>query len=157
MSASRVDRRNIFKSALALGAGVFAARAASPAQAETETPVVGVPKVAYHLADLEKVTFVLGNIRNHIDGMGGRDKVKIALVVHGPALQAFRINTSNRAVKSDLGDARAAGVELYACRNTMDAQKLTLGDLLPGFAVAEKGAVVMLAELQGQGWAYLRP
>ena len=155
MSASRMDRRNIFKSALALGAGIFAARAASPAQAET--PVVGVPKVAYHLADLEKVTFVLGNIRNHIDGMGGRDKVKIALVVHGPALQAFRAATPNMAIKADVADARAAGVELRACRNTMDAQKLTLGDLLPGFAVAEKGAVVMLAELQGQGWAYLRP
>ena len=157
MSASRMDRRNIFKSALALGAGIFAARAASPAQAETEPPVVGVPKVAYHLADLEKVTFVLGNIRNHIDGMGGRDKVKIALVVHGPALQAFRAATPNMAIKADVADARAAGVELRACRNTMDAQKLTLGDLLPGFAVAEKGAVVMLAELQGQGWAYLRP
>jgi intracellular sulfur oxidation DsrE/DsrF family protein len=39
----------------------------------------------------------------------------------------------------------------------MEAQKLTLGDLQPGFMVAEKGAVVMLAELQAQGWAYLRP
>jgi uncharacterized protein len=39
----------------------------------------------------------------------------------------------------------------------MEAQKLTLGDLLPGFVVAEQGAVVKLAELQGQGWAYLRP
>jgi hypothetical protein len=157
MSASRMDRRNIFKSALAVGAGIFAARAASPAQAETVIPIVGVPKVAYHLADLEKATFVLGNIRNHIDGVGGRDKVRIALVVHGPALRAFRATTPSMAIKSDVADARAAGVELHACRNTMDAQKLTLGDLLPGFAVAEKGAIVMLAELQGQGWAYLRP
>jgi intracellular sulfur oxidation DsrE/DsrF family protein len=39
----------------------------------------------------------------------------------------------------------------------MEAKKLTLGDLLPGFAVAEQGAVVKLAELQGRGWAYLRP
>jgi len=39
----------------------------------------------------------------------------------------------------------------------MDAQKLTLGDLMPGFAVAEKGGVVKLAELQAQGFAYLRP
>ena len=157
MSASRMDRRNIFKSILAAGTAMFTARTASPAQAETASGAAGVPKVAYHLADLEKVAFVLGNIHNHIDGMGGRDKVRIALVVHGPALQAFRVNTPNRAIKSDVADARAAGVELHACRHTMDAQKLTLGDLLPGFAVAEQGAVVMLAELQGQGWAYLRP
>jgi uncharacterized protein len=39
----------------------------------------------------------------------------------------------------------------------MDAMKLTLADLLPGFGLADKGGVVKLAELQGQGYAYLRP
>lgn len=34
---------------------------------------------------------------------------------------------------------------------------LTLPDLLPGFAVAEKGGVVRLAELQAQGYICLRP
>jgi intracellular sulfur oxidation DsrE/DsrF family protein len=149
------SRRHIFRSAIAAGAGLFAARAASPAQAAG--PSSDVPRVAYHLADLEKVAFVLGNIRNHIAGMGGPDKVRIALVVHGPALKAFRVNTPNMATKTDVADASAAGVELHACRHTMEAQKLTLGDLLPGFAVAEKGAVVKLAELQARGWAYLRP
>jgi intracellular sulfur oxidation DsrE/DsrF family protein len=152
-----MDRRSIFKSVLAVGTGMLAARAAPPARAETAGASTGVPKVAYHLADLEKVVFVLGNIRNHIAGLGGPDKVRIALVVHGPALKAFRVNTPNVAIKSDVGDARAAGVELHACRNTMEAQKLTLGDLLPGFVVAETGAVVKLAELQSKGWAYLRP
>jgi intracellular sulfur oxidation DsrE/DsrF family protein len=149
------DRRNIFRSAIAAATGMLLARGASPARAQT--PSAGVPKVAYHLADLEKVAFVLGNIRNHIAGLGGPDKVKIALVVHGPALKAFRANTPNLAVKSDTNEAREAGVEFHACRHTMDAQKLTLGDLMPGFAVAEKGGVVKLAALQAEGWAYLRP
>jgi uncharacterized protein len=152
-----MDRRNIFKSAMAIGAGLFVARAASPARAQAAASVAGVPRVVYHLADLEKVAFVLGNIRNHIAGMGGHDKVKIALVVHGPALKAFRANTPNMAIKADVGDASGAGVELHACRNTMDAQKLALGDLLPGFTVAEQGGVVKLAQLQAEGWAYLRP
>jgi intracellular sulfur oxidation DsrE/DsrF family protein len=39
----------------------------------------------------------------------------------------------------------------------MRGQNVTLKDLLPGFAVAEKGGVVLIAELQGQGYAYLRP
>jgi hypothetical protein len=148
-----MHRRNIFKSALALAAGLFAA----PVRAETSGPAAGVPKVAYHLADLEKVAFVLGNIRNHLQGMGGPDRVRIALVVHGPALKAFRAATPNMAIRSDAGELKGGGVELHACRHTMDAQKLGLADLLPGFVVAEQGAVVKLAELQAQGWAYLRP
>jgi len=38
------------------------------------------------LCDLDNVAFVLGNIRNHFEGMGGADKVTIALEVHGPRL-----------------------------------------------------------------------
>ena len=132
-----MHRRNIFKSLLAAGVGVFAA----PARAEGSA----VPKVVYHLADLDKVAFVLGNIRNHISGLGGPGKVRIALVVHGPALKAFRSATPNVQVKSDLGSIRGDGVELHACRNTMDAQKISLDDLLPGFVVAEQGAVVKVA------------
>jgi intracellular sulfur oxidation DsrE/DsrF family protein len=143
-----MDRRRIFQSVLALGGALFAAGA--PARAAT----AGGGGVAYHLADLEKVTFVLGNIRNHLDGATG---ARIALVVHGPALSAFRISTPNKAIKSDVADLERAGVEFHACRHTMEAERLSLGDLLPGFAVTENGAVVKLAELQAQGWAYLRP
>ena len=59
------------------------------ARAEAATP--DQSKVAYHLSDLDKVDFVLGNIRNHYNGMGGPDKVTIALVVHGPALKALTL------------------------------------------------------------------
>jgi len=89
--------------------------------------------------------------------MGGPDKVQVALVVHGPALKAFRAATPNAALKSDVGTIRGSGVALVACRNTMEAQKLALDDLLPGFIVAQQGAVVRLAELQREGWVYLRP
>lgn len=132
---------------LAVAGGLFAA--GTPARA-----AAAGGGVAYHLADLEKVTFALGNIRNHLDGAPG---VKVALVVHGPALSAFRNSTPNKAIKSDVADLKEAGVEFHACRHTMEAQRLSLVDLLPGFAIADKGAVVKLAELQAQGWAYLRP
>ena len=123
---------------------------------EAATPEAS--KVVYHLADLDKVGFVLGNIRNHYDGMGGPENVTIALVVHGPALKAFR------ATRRQPGDgaryrspSNRLASNLNACINTMRAQNVTLKDLLPGFAVAEKGGVVKLAELQAQGYAYLRP
>jgi uncharacterized protein len=51
--------------------------------------------VVYHLSDLDKVGFVMGNIQNHLDGVGGPDHVTIALVVHGQALQAFYAASAN--------------------------------------------------------------
>ena len=55
------------------------------------------------------------------------------------------------------GELQKSGLQLNACINTMRAQNVTLKDLLPGFIVADKGGVVRLAELQGQGYVYLRP
>jgi intracellular sulfur oxidation DsrE/DsrF family protein len=39
----------------------------------------------------------------------------------------------------------------------MRATNVTLRDLLPGFIVADKGGVVRIAQLQSQGYTYLRP
>jgi intracellular sulfur oxidation DsrE/DsrF family protein len=41
--------------------------------------------------------------------------------------------------------------------NTMKSQNISLNDLLPGFVTAGRGGVVRLAELQSQGYLYLRP
>jgi intracellular sulfur oxidation DsrE/DsrF family protein len=49
------------------------------------------------------------------------------------------------------------GVELAACGNTMKSQHVTLKDLLPGFVSADRGGMVRIAELQSQGYQYLRP
>ena len=149
-----MDRRNVL---LRAAAAIGAAFAASRANAATEAPATGKLKVVYHLNDLDKVNFVLGNIRNHIDGVGGPDNVTIALVVHGPALKAFHAASANPDVSGRLGQFAKEGVELAACGNTMAAQKVTLKDLLPGFVAAERGGVVRIAELQSSGYLYLRP
>jgi len=128
---------------------------AEAAQAAAATPEFG--KVVYHLSDLDKVDFVAGNIHNHYAGMGGPDHVKIALVVHGPALKAFHQATATPDAVTRVTKLRNLGLQLNACINTMRAQNVTLKDLLPGFIVAEKGGVVRLAELQSQGYSYLRP
>jgi intracellular sulfur oxidation DsrE/DsrF family protein len=145
-----MDRRIIFKALFAAGAGAFAMRRAS-AQATRAT------KVVYHLADVEKVAFVLGNLRNHLAVAGGGDSIRLAVAVHGPALGVFHLGGTNVAVQQDMRDSVKAGVGFFACANTMAARNWTLADLLPGFVVAEQGAVVLLADLQAQGWAYLRP
>jgi intracellular sulfur oxidation DsrE/DsrF family protein len=96
-------------------------------------------KVVYHLCDLDKVAFVLGNIRNHFEGMGGADKMTIALVVHGPALKAFHSKSANAELARRVGE------------------NVTLKDLLPGFINADRGGVVRIAELQADGYVYLKP
>ena len=147
-------RRNILWGAMsALGMAFTASRAT--AASESGSP--GKLKVVYHLADLDKVHFVLGNIQNHIDGVGGPDNVTIALVVHGPALRAFHAEQANWDIAHRIGVFSKAGVQLAACANTMIAQNVTLKDLLPGFISADKGGVVRLADLQSQGYLYLRP
>jgi intracellular sulfur oxidation DsrE/DsrF family protein len=124
-------------------------------RAEAATPDAG--KVVYHLDELDKVDFVLGNIANHYEGVGGPDKVTIALVVHGPALKAFHTSGATPDMSKRTAEMAKSGLQLNACINTMHAQNVTLSDLLPGFIIADKGGVVRLAELQGQGYVYLRP
>ena len=89
--------------------------------------------------------------------MGGPDKVTIALVVHGPALRAFHAASANPDVKNRMASLVKSGVVPGACGNTMKGQKVTLDDLLPGFVDLEQGGVVRIAELQSQGYVYLRP
>ena len=145
-----IDRRGGMKAALAAGVGlaaIGAARADAPA----------AKRVVYHLADAEKVVFVLGNLRNHLAGAGGPEAIQLAVVVHGRALHVLRGQSPDVALKSDVRQLISEGVVFHACANTMAAMKLKLDDLLPGFRVAEKGGVVLLADLQAQGWVYLRP
>jgi intracellular sulfur oxidation DsrE/DsrF family protein len=152
-----MHRRNMLTGVLAGAGGLLAAAASAVrANAQVKPAAPDKSKVVYHLADLDKVNFVLGNIRNHFDGVGGPDKVTIALVVHGPALKAFQISSASQDVAYRVGEFRESGLELNACGNTMAAQKLTLNDLLPGFIKAEQG-VVRIAELQSMGYVYLRP
>jgi len=148
-----LDRRHLIaRIVAAASAGALAWRLAPAAGSAGD-----VPRVVYHLADADKVGFVLGNIDNHFKGMGGTDKVRIALVVHGPALLAFKLGRADATLAGHLAEIAGKGVDLGACGNTLDAQKLAVGDLLPGFARIDEGGVVRLARLQAEGYAYLRP
>jgi intracellular sulfur oxidation DsrE/DsrF family protein len=147
-------RRNILTAAFAATGAMFAA-ATKAARANPATP--DKSKVVYHLSDFDKVSFVLGNIKNHFEGVGGPEHVAIALVVHGPALKAFHATSASADVARRTEQFSKSGLQLNACGNTMRGQNITLKDLLPGFIVADRGGVVRIAELQAQGYVYLRP
>jgi uncharacterized protein len=146
-------RRNLLQLALTLTpASLLATRAQAATPATPDAA-----KVAYHLSDLDKVDFVLGNIANHYKGMGGPENVTIALVIHGPALKAFHKANASTDVTKRVSEFVKSGLAPNACIHSMKSQNVTLEDLLPGFTVADKGGVVRLAQLQAQGYAYLRP
>ena len=153
-----MHRRYLFTAAFAAAGALFAA---SRARAETHDAAPeskkDAAKVVYHLSDLEKVAFVLGNIDNHLTGVGGPEKVTIQLVVHGPALRAFHATGANPENARRVAGFVKSDVKFNACGNTMRGQNVTLKELLPGFTVAERGGVVLIAELQAQGYVYLRP
>lgn len=149
---NNVSRRGLVARLAAAGAAGFTAFKVTEAAAADEAP-----GVVYHVDDEAKVQFALGNIENHIKGMGGPDKVRIALVVNGPALTSLKTGAVNVDVARRLQAVGGQGVALGACGNTLDATKLTVADLVPGFVRVDEGGVVRLANLQHQGWAYIRP
>ena len=145
-----MHRRNMLTAATAAIGALFAA-AGKTARAAPTTP--DKSKVVYHLSDYDKVDSVLGNIKNHYEGVGGPDNVTIVLVVHGSALKAFHTDQATASTLQRTSEFSKAGLELDACRS----QHVNLKDLVPGFVVADRGAVVRIAELQSQGYVYLRP
>ncbi len=150
-----MHRRGILSATLAGLSGLFAA--SSQAKPASAVGARDKTKVVYHLSDLDRVSFTLSNIRNHYDGMGGPANVTIALVINGPALKAFHAASASVAVAHDIRQFARTGLSLAACGNTMQSQSVGVKDLLPGFVVADRGGVVRIAELQAEGYVYLRP
>ena len=113
--------------------------------------------VVYHLSDAAKVNFVLNNIRNHLKGGGGEEKLDIVLVIHGPALEEFeRMNVTDKMIER-VKDVQSQGVSMVACQNTLSAKLIDFDELIGNFQIAEEGGVTRIAELQARGYLYLRP
>ncbi len=114
-------------------------------------------KVVYHVSEPGKVQFALGNMRNHIKGVGGPENVELILVVHGGALKGFDNIEATDKVKNLFNGLKKNGVKFDSCGNTMNKLNYNLGDLLPGFSRVDQGGVVRIAELQSEGYLYIRP
>lgn len=147
-----MERRGFFKSIAALAGLAASGVAVGSAQASPQKN-----KVAYHLTDAERAQSVLGNIRNHITGVGGPQNVEIVLVVHGAALKAFEDISVQPDLKASFAKLKSDKVAFNACGNTLNSLKWDVSDLVPGFVRVDQGGVVRLAELQADGYVYLRP
>ena len=117
-------------------------------------------KILYQLNDpgVDKTRFVLNNIGNHVDGVGGWKNIEaLELVVFGPALRHFVTKDMDSVIKRLLAELQAGGLVLGVCGNTMKGFNLTLGELPGGAKELPQGGVVRVMELQEQGYSYIRP
>ena len=94
----------------------------------------------------------LNNIRNVQKELGAKN-IEVEVVTYGPGLAMLRDDstTANR-----VQEAMATGVRFVACRNTMENQKITEAQLIPGIGYAQAG-VIQIIKRQSEGYAYLRP
>jgi len=111
-------------------------------------------KVVIQVSDNDpaKWNLALNNARN-IQSDLGADNVKIEIVAYGPGLNMVKAGS---AVSPRIDEATLAGTNIVACENTMAAQKVTRGEILPGVNYVPAG-VVEIMKRQQEGWSYIRP
>lgn len=141
-----MNRRGMFHGAMAAAASWLGARAIAD---EAKAPM----RVVYHLSDFDRADFVLHNMRVHYENAKG--PATLALVVHGPAVRAFRRDGSGVTQERFAGLLKR-GMSPYICAVALRGQNMEETDLSPGFQIAEAGTA-RLAELQRDGYLYIRP
>ena len=111
-------------------------------------------RVVIQVSDAEpaKWTLALNNARNLQSDLGAAN-VEIEIVAYGPGLGMLKRDS---AVATRIDEALTSGVKVFACGNTMRAQKLTQPDMLPSISYVDAG-VVEIMKRQQEGWAYIRP
>jgi intracellular sulfur oxidation DsrE/DsrF family protein len=117
-------------------------------------------RILYQLDDagLDKAKFVLGNIRNHVAGVGGWQNIDaVELVVFGPALKSFVKDSIDPALKQSLEALQGQGMTFGACGNTMKNFTITAEQLPVKSLILPQGGVVRIMELQEAGYIYIRP
>lgn len=150
----------------ATAAGLLAGAASAQESGKAQGGKAPAHAVAFQVSSDERKTqmLVLGNVHNYAAFYRAKgEPFRIEIVAFGPGLSMLRGDISMmkgelETLQKDLG----ASITVAACHNTRAAiaesenRKPEDIPLLPGVVETPSG-VVRLAELQGQGYAYLRP
>ena len=102
--------------------------------------------------DPKKWNLALNNARNIQKDLGAKN-VDIQIVAYGPGIGMLKADSE---IAARVGQAKADGVQLSACENTMTAQKLKKDDMNPATGYVASG-VVEIIRRQQVGYAYIRP
>ena len=149
--------RRFSRVTLAVCVMLLTAAVASEASHLKEFP--GKHRIVYQLADggNDRAKFVLGNLRNHVRGVGSQNIEAVELVVFGPALKSFVAKTMDPEIRQMLEVLQTQGVTFAACGNTMKNFNITLEELPDGTKTLPQGGVVRIMELEDAGYRYIRP
>lgn len=125
------------------------AAAANPAE-----PTAKPMRMVIQISDNQSPVWnlALNNIRNVQKELGAKN-VEVEVVAYGPGLGMLRDDAT---VANRVQEAMATGVRFVACRNTMENQKITEAQMIPGIGYAQAG-VIQIVRRQMEGYAYLRP
>ena len=93
------------------------------------------------------------NLALNIQSDLGAKNVQIEIVAYGPGLNMVKAGS---VVAPRIDEATLGGTNIVACENTMAAQKVTRGEILPGVNYVGAG-VVEIMKRQQEGWSYIRP
>jgi len=117
-------------------------------------------KVLYHVDtnDLATAKYAMALINKHIEAEGGSENIDIKLVVHGPALELFKEEGVDPELKAKLKAAMDKGADAEMCQVSMKLFGTPLEKLVAGFKPTEHPvAVKRIADLQRQGYVYIKP
>lgn len=141
-------------SVLVLGATLacipYHAATAQPATAEHGAKTKVVLQVSDD--DPKKWGLVLNNAKNIQKDLGEKN-VEIEIVAFGPGIGMFK---GDAEIAARVREAKAEGITLAACENTMAAQQLKKQDMNAAVGYVPSG-VVEIIKKEKAGYAYLRP
>lgn len=149
-----------FKRALVYSLAMVAFLVSPMTLQAADTPASGKMKVLYHVdgKDPEVAKYALALINKHIEAEGGPDKIDVELVVHGPALELFEKDKMDAEMTKRFEQIIEKGVKAEMCQVSMKLYNKTLDNLVKGFvATLHPVAVKRIADLQQQGYVYIKP
>src|SRR5918996_3159664 len=117
-------------------------------------------KVLYHVdgKDPDVAKYALALIHKHIEAEGGPQNIDIKLVIHGPALALFEKDKIDPELKKKFDVILEDGAHAEMCQVSMKIFGKSLEDLVPGLeSTLHPVAVKRIADLQAQGYLYIKP
>ena len=113
-------------------------------------------KVVFHVDETGKWPLVIGNLVHMLENYKANAvDYRMEVVANGEAVRSYTAAESGDLAK-DMEPLAEEGILFAACRNAMNGRGITKEDLLPFVTVVPAG-VVELADLQEQGYAYIKP
>jgi intracellular sulfur oxidation DsrE/DsrF family protein len=111
-------------------------------------------KVVFHLNWNNEDIFrlALSNMENLLKA---EPKAQIRVLVNGRGVLLFRSDDKNEE-QTRISGLMQRGVTFNLCANALRTFKVSGDEILPGCEIVPAG-VVTLIELQGQGYAYIKP